>query len=337
MSGLRRFRGWLAARRRFEFVVIVAMVVALTAVGGALVLLPKSVVPPAVRPMPALAQAAGAEPAADPQLPEVRRTMEGFGPVVVQQLSAEDGRLSVVFGHARQRGDVDALAKEIGPAVTAVTELWGPDWSRAAVVAVASSSAEFAALTHAAGEVSPEVAAASVADPFLPGTRPTGQRVVFAPDAARRLGADGLRETLRHELTHVAARARTADGSPQWVLEGFAEYSGHRGERRSFAQQAPTLAARVRAGELPADLPPDADFVPGPGTDAALAYETAWSANTFATGRFGEPKVVDLYRHAATGPKDPAALDAVFRDTLGIGHADFVAGWRDWLAAQAAA
>ncbi|WP_019928315.1 hypothetical protein [Nocardia sp. BMG111209] len=332
MSALRRFRGWLAARQRFEFVVTVAMMVALTAVGGALILLPKSALP-AVRPAPAVARAEDLP--ADPQLPEVRRLMSGFGPVVAQQEAAEDGRVSMVFGHARQRGDVDLLAKEAGPAVTAVTELWGPDWSRAAVVVVASSTAEFAALTHATGTVSPEVAAASVADPFLPGTRPTGQRVVFAPDAARRLGPDGLRETLRHELTHVAARARTADGSPQWVLEGFAEYSGHRGEQRSLAQQAPTLTARIRAGALPADLPPDADFAPG--ADAALAYETAWSANAFAAARFGEAKLVDLYRHAATGPKDPAALDAAFRDTLGIGHDEFVTGWRDWLAAHTAA
>ncbi|MQY25592.1 hypothetical protein [Nocardia aurantia] len=332
MSALRRFRGWLAARQRFEFVVTVAMVVALTAVGGALILLPKSVLP-AVGPAPA--RAAGEEPAADPQLPEVRRLMESYGPVVAQQVSAEDGRLSVVFGHARQRGDVDLLAKEAGPAVAAVTELWGADWSRAAVVVVASSTAEFASLTHATGPVSPEVAAASVSDPYLPGSRPAGQRVVFAPDAARRLGPDGLRETLRHELTHVAARARTTDGSPQWVLEGFAEYSGHRGEDRSLAQQAPALTARIRSGALPADLPRDADFAPGPG--AALAYETAWSANAFAAAGFGEPRLVDLYRHAATGPKAPAALDTAFRDTLGVGHDEFVAAWRDWLAAHTAA
>ncbi|MBF6330196.1 hypothetical protein [Nocardia transvalensis] len=330
MTALLRVRTWLAARRRFEFVATVATVVALTAITGALVLLPKSALPK-MRPEPAAAQFAAPLVPADPQLAEVRRVMESYGPVVTQQVSAEDGRLSVVFGHPYQRAEVDTLAREIGPAVEAVTSVWGPDWSRAAVIAVASGPAEFAALTHATHTVSSEVAAASVSDPFLPGARPTGQRVVFAADAGRRLGADGLRETLRHELTHVAARARTVDGSPQWVLEGFAEFCAHRGEQRSFEQLAPTVTARARSGELPADLPSDAAFAPTPGNNAALAYEQAWAANAFTAAQFGETELVDLYRHLATGPKDSAALDDVLQDTLGIGHADFVSRWRDWI------
>jgi hypothetical protein len=202
------------------------------------------------------------------------------------------------------------------------------------VVTVASGPAEFAALTHETGAVSDEVAAASVSDPFVPGTRPTGQRVVFAADAGHRLGSDGLRDTLRHELTHVAARAETADDSPLWVMEGFAEYSAHRDQQRPFVRLAPTLTARARSGDLPADLPPDAAFEPAPGTDAALAYETAWSAFTFTAAQFGEPKVVVLYRRLATGPQGPADLDAALRGTLGVGHTEFVARWRDWIKAS---
>ncbi|WP_280275423.1 hypothetical protein [Nocardia wallacei] len=329
MTAWGRARGWFGARRRFEFVATVAMVVALTAAVGALILLPKAALS-RIRPAPAVAEAAAPiDP--DPQLAELRRVMESYGPVVTQQVSGDDGRLSAVLGHPRQRGDIDTLAREIGPAVSEITELWGPDWAQTAVVAIASGPAEFAALTHATGLVSPAVAAASVADPFLPGARPTGQRVVFGPDAARRLGPQGLRDTLRHELTHVAARARTVDGSPQWMLEGFAEYSARRGERASFTQQAPLLAARARSGELPAELPADATFAPAAGNDAALAYEQAWSANAFAAGEFGEPKLVELYRRMATGPKDADALDGTLRACLGLGYRDFVDRWRDWL------
>ncbi|MFI5781586.1 peptidase MA family metallohydrolase [Nocardia sp. NPDC051570] len=330
MNALERVRTWLTARRRFEFVATVATVIALTAITGALVLLPKSALPK-MRPEPAAAQFAAPALPADPQLAEVRRVMESYGPVVAQQVSGEDGQLSVVFGHPYQRGDVDTLAHEIGPAVDSVTALWGPDWSRAAVVVVASSSAEFAALTHATGPVSSEVAAASVSDPFLPGHRPTGQRVVFAADAGRRLGTDGLRDTLRHELTHVAARAQTIDGSPQWMLEGFAEYSAHRGEQSSVAQLAPTLTARARSGVLPTDLPADADFAPTARNNAALAYEQAWSANAFTATQFGEPKLVDLYHRLATGPQTQPTLDNALHDTLGIGHTTFVTQWRDWI------
>ncbi|GAB2705503.1 hypothetical protein [Nocardia thraciensis] len=329
MTAWWRVRDWMRARRRFEFVATVAMVVALTAAGGALVLLPKAALT-RIPPMPAAAEAAApADP--DPQLAELRRVMESYGPVVTQQVLGDNGRLSTVFGHSRQRGDVDTLAREIGPAVAEITALWGPEWPQSAVVAIASSPAEFAALTHATGTVSAAVAAASVSDPFRPGTRPTGQRVVFAPDAIRRLGTEGFRDTLRHELTHVAARARTTDGSPQWMLEGFAEYSARREERDPFAQQAPTLAARARTGDFPEDLPADAAFAPAAGTDAALAYEEAWSANAFAAGQFGEPKLVDLYHRMATGPKNAHAVDDTLRSCLGIGHGEFVARWRDWI------
>ena len=335
MTALTQVRGWLAAKRRFEFVATVAMVIALTAVAGALVLLPKSALH--IRPVPAAAEVAEPSAPADPQLPELRRVMESYGPVVTRQICGDDGRLSVIFGHPYQRGDVDTLAGDVGSAVTAVSRLWGTDWSRAAVVAVASGSAEFAALAHATGEVSDQVAAASVSDPFVPGTRPTGQRIVFGAEAGHRLGADGMRDTLRHELTHVAARAVTVDGSPQWTLEGFAEYSAHRGEGGTFARLAPTLTAKARAGELPGDLPSDAAFDPAEDDDAALAYEQGWSANAFVADRFGEPKLVELYRHMATGPKDAAALDSALHETLGIGHADFVSRWRDWIRSRAAA
>ncbi|MBB5918004.1 hypothetical protein BJY24_006916 [Nocardia transvalensis] len=334
MTAWRRSRDWFAARRRFEFVATVAMVVALTAAGGALILLPKAALSK-VRPAPAVAEAAAPlDP--DPQLADLRRVMESYGPVVTQQVSGEEGRLSTVLGHPRQRADVDTLAREIGPAVTAITELWGPEWSRSAVVAVASSPSEFAAISHATGPVSAQVAAASVADPFLPGHQPTGQRVVFAPNASRRLGAEGLRDTLRHELTHVAARARTVDGSPQWVLEGFAEYSARRDEQDPFATQAPLLSARARTGALPDDLPGDAAFAPAAGTDATLAYEQAWAANAFAASQFGEARLVRLYQQLATGPKDADALDRSLRDCLGVGHTDFVARWRDWIKSRIA-
>ncbi|WP_024803732.1 hypothetical protein [Nocardia sp. BMG51109] len=329
MTAWRRIRAWLTARRRFEFVATVATVVALTAAGGALILLPKAALS-RVQPMPAAARAsAPVDP--DPQLGELRRVMESYGPVVTQQVSGDDGRLSTVLGHPRQRGDVDTLAREIGPAVEEVTELWGHDWAQRAVVTIASGPAEFAALTHTTGMVSSEVAAASVADPFRPGSRPTGQRIVFGPDAGRRLGADGLRETLRHELTHVAARAQTVDGSPQWVLEGFAEYSARRDDRDPLDRQAPLLTARARSGDLPADLPADRAFTPTAGNDAALAYEQAWSANAFAADRFGAAKLVELYRRLAAGPQDGQAVDDALRACLGVDHAEFVTRWRDWI------
>ncbi|WP_084530049.1 hypothetical protein [Nocardia crassostreae] len=198
---------------------------------------------------------------------------------------------------------------------------------------VASGPAEFAALTNSTDLVPAEVAASTVSDAFHPGAQPTGQRVVFGPEAGRRLGPDGLRSVLRHELAHIAARAVTVDGSPQWMLEGFAEYAAHRDLPRPIAEIAPALTARARSGNLPADLPADAIFEPASG-EAAAAYEQAWSACAFIADRFGEPKLVTLYRQLATGPKDRPATEALLRENLGTDYPDFLTDWRSWISSR---
>ncbi|NNH72184.1 hypothetical protein HLB23_20375 [Nocardia uniformis] len=333
MSALRQVRGWLGTRRRFQFVITVATVVtALTAACCALIMLPTSAVPK----LRAVAPAASAPQAGvidDPQLPGLLRSMESYGEVITETIGTGTGRAGIVLGHNAYRADIEVLAGELAAATAAVTALWGSDWSQRPVVVIASSPSEFASLTHAVGDVPTEVAAATVADPFHPGARPTGQRVVFGPEAGRRLGPDGLRAVLRHELTHIATRAATVDGSPQWMLEGFAEYAAHRAGHRPATEIAPTLTARARATDLPRDLPADDLFAPTSG-EAALAYEQSWSACAFIADEFGEPALVNLYRALATGPRDTAAVNTVVRDTLGIPREAFLARWRSWIVAR---
>ncbi|MGW3541503.1 peptidase MA family metallohydrolase [Nocardia niigatensis] len=333
MSALRQVHGWLAARRRFQFVATLVMVSALTAACGALLMLPNSVLPKlrAVAP----GQDSSQVTPTDPQVPQVKRTMEGYGKVVAETASTGPDRTGIVLGHSGQQADIDVLAGELAASTTAVTALWGADWNQAPVVVVASSTSEFAALTHVVGDVPAEVAASTVADPFRPGAQLTGQRVVFGPDAGRRLGADALRSVLRHELTHMATRAVTVDGSPMWMLEGFAEYSAHRDLRHPIAQIAPTLTARAHAGDLPADLPPDAMFEPTSG-NASLTYEQGWSACAFIADRYGDAKLITLYRQLASGPKDRTAIETALRTTLGVGYADFITDWRTWLTTRTA-
>ncbi|AYF75568.1 hypothetical protein D7D52_18830 [Nocardia yunnanensis] len=332
MSAVRRVRGWLSARRRFQFVATVVMVTSLTGACGALLMLPNSVLP-ALR---AVAPDSGGLAATDPQVPVVKQTMGYYGKPVSDPVATGSGRVGIVLGHAAQRDDVNVLAGELAAATSAVTDLWGAGWNQAPVVVVASSPAEFAALTHAVGDVPAEVAASTVADPIRPGAELTGQRVVFGPQAGRRLGADGLRSVLRHELTHLATRKITVDGSPLWMLEGAAEYTAHRGLHQPVAQIAPTVTTRARAGDLPADLPADAAFDPGSG-QASLAYEQAWSVCAFVADRFGDAKLVALYGQLASGPKDHAAVDTAFRTTLGTAYPDLVTEWRAWINTRTAA
>lgn len=331
MSGVRRLRAWWAARRRFEFCVTVAMVVALTGFCGALVMLPNSALP---KPHAAQATAdvAGQAPASDPRLAEVRRSVEPFGPIVARQVPTGDGQQSLVVGHPAQRVEIDILERELGAATAAVSEVWGKGWAQATTVVVASSPSEFAGLVHAS-TMSTEVAAASVADPFAPGTQPTGQRIVFSPDAGRRLDPEGLRTLLRHELTHIATRAETRDGAPLWMLEGFADYTAHRGQGHRFADIAPTLTAQATLHNLPGDLPADAEFS---GRNAAATYEQAWSVCAFIADKYDQPRLVELYRQIAAARQTPTTEDQILQNVLGTTRTDFIANWRDWLSTQTA-
>ncbi|MFC9895483.1 hypothetical protein ACFVMC_17515 [Nocardia sp. NPDC127579] len=296
----------------------------LTGAGGALLLAPNWAMPKIRSDQLGSAQRVAAD---DSRLAAVRGVMTPFGELTA--VESESGGL--VVGHPAQRADMAVLAEELAPATASITELWGADWARSALVVVASNPSEFAALARSTELLAREIAAVTVADPFARGRQPTGQRVVFSAEAGRRLGPDGLRTVLRHELTHVATRADTVDGAPQWLLEGFAEYAAHRGRQRGLAEVAPTVHARLRAGEIPADLPADRDFT---GADAAAAYEQAWSVCAFTAATYGEPRLLQLYRALAT--QTPDAADRILREVLGTGRAEFAAAWRAWLGTESA-
>lgn len=330
---MRRARAWCTARGRWQFALTLAMVVVLTGACGALLMLPNVALPRIRTAQPSVAQSLGQAPAEDPRLAAVRRTLEPFGPIVADRVATGDGRESLLVGHSGQRVEMDILRSELAPATAAITELWGPGWAQSALVVVASNPSEFAALVRAGSIMPSEVAAVSVADPFARGTQPTGQRVVFSPDAGRRLSPDELRTLLRHELTHVATRADTVDGAPQWMLEGFAEYAAHRAQNHRFADIAPTVYARTRVGDLPTELPADPDFT---GARAATTYETAWSVCAFVADRYDEAHLVELYRRIAAGKQDSVSEDRILREVLGTDRSGFVAGWREWLSARTA-
>lgn len=333
MSGSRRLRAWWSARRRFEFCLTVAMVVALTGVCVALLMVPNTVLPRLRAAEPGAAEAVSQAAAADPRLAEVRRIIEPFGSVIARHVPTGDGRQSLVVGHPDQGIEIDVLERALADATAAVTDVWGPGWAQSALVVVASSPSEFAALLRSPGLLPAEVAAASVADPLSPGSKPTGQRVVFGPDTGRRLDPEGMATLLRHELTHIAARAETVDGAPLWMLEGFADYTAHHREGQRFADIAPTLTAHGHARRIPDDLPTDAEFS---GPDAAFTYEQAWSICAFVAEKYDPPRLVQLYRRIAAGKQDPATEDSILREVLGTSRADFVDDWRDWLRARTA-
>lgn len=268
----------------------------------------------------------------DAEIPGIdRRTWKGpwdFGSVAATTVPTSGGN-SVIVGHQDQSALIDRIAAELPAAVDAVTDFYGTDWPRKALIFTSGSAEEFAA---SAGDASAGagVAAVTVSDVVTPDRPVTGQRVVFGPQAPDRLTEFTTRSVLRHELTHVAARAGTVDGSPTWLLEGFADYVGYRGSGVDFQRLAPTLSAVVSSGGPPTVLPEDSDFAAG-GARSTLAYESAWSVCAYVADRYGESSLRSLYGALATGPKTASDLDGALSTVLGATAPEFLQAWGSWV------
>ncbi|MCW2631139.1 MAG: hypothetical protein JWR88_101 [Pseudonocardia sp.] len=229
-----------------------------------------------------------------------------------------------VIGHPGGEVLLGELAAELDSAVEAVTTAWGSAWSQRLGVLVPAGPAERAVLV---GGVSPEpLAATAVADHVdrAAGTA-LGQRIVVDASAATTLTPLARRVVLRHEATHVATRAATDDAAPLWLMEGYAELVGYAGSGLAPAMIAPALAAAVRAGTLPTELPADVEFR---GAGFALAYQRSWSLVTLLAARLGAAGLAALYRRLAGRPTDLAVLDTELRATLGVDRAGLVDAWR---------
>ncbi|SIS20781.1 hypothetical protein SAMN05445060_3666 [Williamsia sterculiae] len=249
------------------------------------------------------------------------------------QTVATLGGRSVVVSYPGSALLAQRLAAAVPSAVSAVTAFWGDSWPRRAALVATDTAAAFDGLTASSGSQT-EAAAAATVFQKLDGRTAVGQRVVFTPQAEQALPGGALDVVLRHELTHVAARAQTATGAPLWVTEGLAEYVGRKGSYRRLADAAPDLVAEVVSGRVPANLPADNAFGVD-GATAQLSYQTAWSMMAYLSERFGDPRLKLFYIAAAAGPATDAQQDASMRSVLGSSRADLIAGWQGWLRQQA--
>nr|WP_124711027.1 hypothetical protein [Gordonia insulae] len=251
-------------------------------------------------------------------------------------LAADDvstaGGTSVIASYPDTAAVVARARRLLPGSIAAVTEFWGADWPRRAVVVATDTPAEFRGLAQSSATDITGAAAATVYSRVDTDDRTAiGQRVILTPSAGE-LPEPALGVVLRHELTHVAARVVTAPGAPLWITEGVPEYVGRKGTYTRFEDAAPDLAMQIRAGELPTGLPADGDFA----VDAdrsMVAYQSAWSVAAYVADRYGEDDLKKLYTGVA-GTDDPRRQDAAIKDALGVPRAELVAGWRRWLTDQ---
>jgi hypothetical protein len=224
------------------------------------------------------------------------------------------GTRSIVVGHHTASGSLGDLARTADKAGQRVAAVLGRPVRP--LVVVPGSTREAAALAG----VERLDGLAAVAD---------GGRVIVVPEFFARLNPTGKDVVLAHELTHVAAGT---DHLPVWLYEGFADYVGYRDSGLPVPTAAAELAAEVRAGRLPRELPGPVAFA-ADGRDPgrlARAYQEAWLACRFLADRFGEGTLVGLYREAQGAGVDQALA------SLGLSSATLTARWRDYVRDQLA-
>jgi hypothetical protein len=245
------------------------------------------------------------------------RELWDFGPVVTVP-----GERALVLGHPGHDTLLRDVARHAAAAVPRVTAVWGTGWAQRVVVLVPATEEELAQILDDGGDLS-RVAAVAVAG-LRAQQDAVGNRVLVNPPNFRRLGATGRRVVLTHEVTHVASRDH-GDGLPTWLVEGFADYVGYLGSGLAPRVVCQELAAEVRAGRIPRDLPTNAEF-DGGNPRLAQTYEAAWLAVRLIAERLGRDGTAAFYRAAATTP-----LDLLLRDRLGVSRARFAADWRAYV------
>ncbi|MEU8194820.1 hypothetical protein AB0C10_13675 [Microbispora amethystogenes] len=246
--------------------------------------------------------------------------------------SVARGEHTVVVGAPRRL--VTEIARLAGRADRTVTRVWGEHGGAVVLVPRTEEQAALLAAPAAVGGL------AAVA---------TGDRVIVQPAAFARLSAVGRQVVVTHELTHVATSGPRA--VPMWLLEGFADYVGYLDSGLPVHTVAAEIAADLRAGGgagaeagtgagpgagTAADteagaplarLPEPADFTARP----AQAYEEAWLACRYIAARFGERRLVALYRAALREDADTA-----LRNVLGLTTAELTRLWRSSVRAELA-
>ncbi len=258
-----------------------------------------------------------------------RKTWRGpwdFGPCA----AVATGRGLVVY-HPARKEMADRIATELDSAVRAVSEVWGAGWPEQVVVLLPDTPEEMRALVGPNFPVD-AVVAVSVADRVDTDKHTAeGQRVVMSPATADTLSVAALKIVLRHEITHIAARGYTVDGSPMWLLEGFADYVGYRESGIPLSQAAPDLNAQMITRGPPDRLPTDEEFRSS-GHTLDLAYQQSLSVARYIADKFSEAKLLELYHTLArSGRAGATEIDKLLQSVVGLNREQFVAGWQEYL------
>jgi len=235
------------------------------------------------------------------------------------------GKRSLIVGTPQDKPKLPALAAQVDAAVSAVAKLWPSGWPQKVVVFAPRDPKAIATYFRSELQDVNSAAAVAVPVPSLSGTV-AGQRVIFNPTLVRP-GDKDLPALLRHEIAHVATDSFTGGGAARWLVEGIAEYTAYRAD---FTDRLlPTsVFARAGKGRLVAYLPTSSDFY-----QDGDNYDVSWLICLYVKQRYGERKLVSLYRTATdtddvTAGGDVAA--AAIAKVLGVSETRFIRDVNAW-------
>lgn len=241
------------------------------------------------------------------------------------------GERSLVLGVGQPDEKLRDYAELADRAVPAVSDAWGPEWSRRVVVLVPETLEGMAGLLGSPASSYRGIAAVTTGATGADGRAPA-DRVIVNPDAFGMLGDSGRQVVLTHETTHVATRAHTSAATPLWLSEGFADWVGYRDGDRAPAEAAPELAYAVGRGEVPAGLPGDEDFgFSGDADRLARAYEGGWLACRLIADHWGEERLGEFYRAVGAHEGRDGAVEDAMKRVLDTTREDFTAQWQKYV------
>ncbi len=153
--------------------------------------------------------------------------------------------------------------------------------------------------------------------------------VVLNPAVFATMDQRAAQIVLTHEATHVLTSA-VGTTAVNWVVEGFADYVALQGDTAPLSVSAGQVLAQVRAGDVPAALPTDADFG---STQHGLGavYESAWMIFRMLGEQHPRKDVVAFYREVVGGRPVERAL----RSAFGLTVDQLTADWRAYLTKSA--
>jgi hypothetical protein len=235
---------------------------------------------------------------------------------------------NVMVMYQRNAAAAERIASASTEAIAFDRRRWPFAWPARVIVMIPPTSRALARIFQTTFDLGPFVAfSSSSLDRTGARFHLTGHRVFVQPDTYFGTSPAYQRDTLSHELLHIATRDDAGEFTPSWLDEGVAQVYGQR-SLGSF----PQLAQRVRSGRFTGHLPPDWQFAIASDSDIHLAYEESADFIRYLRGRFGASAGARLYREL--GRESPLSfgtgryhLDRAARRAFKVGFDDLERGW----------